>query len=90
MSAAVLFCPPEHADSVARTDKGWTPAPDATRDRRAWLTAEGERVEHTYHLDNLRSRRAGLRIYLGFGAGSREVSEICAMARAGRFTVIEE
>lgn len=50
MNGAVLFCPAMYADSVARVDNGWTLAPGATRGRPAWLTAEGERVEHVARL----------------------------------------
>lgn len=90
MSGAVLFCPAMYADSVARVDNGWTPAPGATRGRPAWLTAEGERVEHVARLNDFRSRVKPLRIFLGFGCDREDIAEIRFEARTGRFTIVGE
>ncbi|MER8394052.1 hypothetical protein NKH10_19370 [Mesorhizobium sp. M1340] len=86
---AVLFCPAMHAENVARVDKGWTPAPGATRERMAWLTPQGERVEHASCVEWFFGVR-GLRIHLGFGCDWRDIKEIRALARAGRHTIVGE
>ncbi|QKC89971.1 hypothetical protein EB230_17330 [Mesorhizobium sp. NZP2234] len=90
MSPAVLFCPAMHAENVARVDKGWTRAPGFTSERPIWITAEGERVEHTSRVDSLFGRPRGLRVHLGFGCAWRDICEISTMARAGRLTIVGE
>lgn len=90
MSDAVLFCPTSYALAVARFDYRWKTAPGFTRQRMAWMTPQGERVGHVARLDGLRSRAAGLRVYLGFGCDREDLAEIRFYARTGRFTIVGE
>lgn len=89
-ATAVLFCPAHYAVNVARVDYGWKPAPGARAGRPAWITAQGERVDHVARLDGLRCRAKPLRIFLGFGCDPDDLAEIRFEARTGRFIIVEE